>query len=405
MANVPAEKRNQMAKQPVILAGCRTPIGTLLGDLSSLPAPELGTFATRAVLERCGVAVEQVDEVIMGNVLASGLGQAPARQVAINAGIPTTSSALTINKMCASGLKAIMLAAQGVAMGDARVIVAGGIENMSRAPHLVLGGRKGWKFGDQRLVDSMLHDGLVCAFDDRVMGLQADYLAEREKISRGDQDLYAFESQRRAAAAIESGVFNDEIVPVEVATRGGKNIVRVDQGVRPETTVEQLASLKTLFRQDGAVTAGNASQISDGAAATVVASREFAETAEIKPMARVVSYAAAGVAPTDVFLGPVPAIHKALGRANLTLSDIDLFEINEAFAVQMLACIRPLDLPTDRLNVNGGAIALGHPIGASGARILVTLLHAMRRRGDRRGLAALCHGGGGGIAMIVELED
>ena len=397
--------RGDLLEQPVILSACRTPIGMLLGELSALSAPKLGTVVAQAALQRCGVDPGQVDEVIMGNVLSASLGQAPARQVAIHAGIPAASSALTINKMCGSGLKAIMLAAQGIATADCDVIVAGGMESMSRAPHLITGLRKGCKFGDEEIKDSMMHDGLFCPFDERIMGEQADYLADTENISREDQDRYACESQRRAADAMESGFFEEEIVPVEVPGRGGVKMVRADQGVRPETTVEKLAGLKAFFGKNGTVSAGNASQISDGAAAAVVSSRHFAEANRIKPLARIVAYASAGVPPRDVFVGPVPAIRKVAERANLSLDEIDLFEINEAFAVQVLACIRPLGLSTDRVNVHGGAIALGHPIGASGARVLVTLLHAMRRRGDKRGLAALCLGGGGAVAMIVELED
>ena len=392
-------------EQPVILSACRTPIGTLLGDLCAVSAPELGAVVIRDALKRADVPAAQVDEVIMGNVLSAGVGQAPARQAAIKAGIPPAASALTINKMCGSGLKAVMLAAQAIKLGDAEVAVAGGMENMSQAPHLVVGARGGWKYGDQKLADSMLRDGLVCVFDGRHMGEQAEYIARTKNVSREDQDRYALRSQQRAAAAIESGACEDEIAPVEVPARGGPRTVRIDQGPRPDTTLEKLGGLKTPFQENGTVTAGNASQISDGAAALVVTSRRFAEANGKTPMARIVAYAAAGIEPREVFVGPVLAIRKVLDRAGLSRDDIDLFELNEAFAAQMLACMRPLDLPPERVNVHGGAIALGHPVGASGARVLVTLLHAMRRRGARRGLAALCLGGGGAVAMIVEVED
>ena len=331
-------------------------------------------------------------------------GAAGARRCGREGGIAVTSSALTINKMCGSGLKAVMLAAQGIITGDVKVVVAGGLENMSLAPHLV-SAWQGWKFGDQKISDSMMCDGLVSAFDSRIMGEQAEYLARKEKISRADQDEFAVQSQRRTSMAIEAGVFDDETVPVDVPVRGGIRTVRNDQGVRPETILKKLAALKTLFEANSTVTAGNASQISDGAAATVVTSERFASRLAIKPLARIVASASSGINPTDVFVAPVPAIRKVLEKAKLSLSDIDLLEINEAFAAQMLVCIRLLEIPKERLNVYGGAIALGHSIGASGARVLTTLLHAMRRRGDKLRLAALCLGGGGAVAMIVEAVD
>jgi len=396
---------NRWEDQPVILSGCRTPIGTLLGDLSTIPAPELGAIAVRGALRRCGVDPEQVDEVIMGNVLPGGMGGAPARQVGIKAGITVESSALTVNKMCGSGLKAVMLAAQGIAVGDNEVVVAGGIESMSQAPHLVVGARRGWKLGDQELFDSMLRDGLVCPFVERHVGHQADYIARTKNVSREDQDRFALESHRRAVAAIESGAFKGEIEPVEVPARMGATTVSVDQGPRPDTTLEKLARLKPTFEENGTVTPGNASQISDGAAALVVTSRRYAQANGKRPMARIVAQASAGIEPKDVFVAPVLAINKVLKRAGLSRDDIDLFELNEAFAAQMIACVRPLDLPSEKLNVHGGSIALGHPIGASGARVLVTLLHAMRLRGAKRGLVSFCLGGGGGVAMIIEAEQ
>jgi len=392
-------------QEAVILSACRTPIGTFLGDLAPLAATQLGAVVVKEAVRRAGVAPDRVDEVIMGNVLSAGLGQAPARQAALHGGLPPTVAALTINKMCGSGLKAVMLAAQAVQLGDAEVVVAGGMESMSRAPHLLSGARGGWKFGDQKVVDSMLIDGLVCAFHNCHMGNQAEYIARLEKISRADQDAFAAESQRRAAEAAKSDAFRGEIVPVEVAVRGKSSVVSADQGPRPGTTVEKLSALAPAFEKNGTVTAGNASQLSDGAAAVVVSSRAFADEHRIRPLARIAAYATAGVEPNRIFIAPVFAIRKVMEKAKLTASDIDLFEINEAFAAQMLACIRPLGLPLDRVNFHGGAIALGHPIGASGARVLVTLLHAMQERGVRRGLAALCLGGGNAVAMIVEREN
>jgi acetyl-CoA C-acetyltransferase len=381
-------------QQAVILSACRTPIGTFLGDLAPLTATRLGAIVVGNVVRRAGVALTQVDEVILGNVLSAGLGQAPARQAALGAGLPPTVAAVTINKMCGSGLKAVMLAAQAVQLGDAEIVVAGGMESMSRAPHLLSGARSGWKFGDQKVTDSMLNDGLVCAFDHCHMGNQAEHIARVKQISRADQDEFAAESQRRAVAAIRSGAFKTEIVPVEK--------VAVDQGPRADTSLEKLAQLKPVFERDGTVTAGNSSQLSDGAAAVVVASNRFADKHGLKPLARIVAYATAGVEPCDVFIAPVFAVQALLKKCGLAVADIDLWELNEAFAAQMVACERALNLPRERLNVHGGAIALGHPIGASGARVLVTLLHAMQQRGAQRGLAALCLGGGNAVAMIVE---
>ena len=338
----------------------------------------------------------------MGNCLPGGLGQAPARQAAIHAGLPAKVSALTINKMCGSGLKAVMLAAQAIQLGEADLIVAGGMESMSRAPHLLVGSRSGWKFGDQTIVDSMLRDGLVCAFDGCHMGNQAEYIARVKQISREDQDRFAAESQRRAVAAMQSNQFQQEIVPIEAPVREGSKTISVDQGPRADSSLAKLATLKPAFERDGTVTAGNASQLSDGAAAVLVASQRFAEKHGCKPLARIAAYASAGVEPKDVFIAPVLAIRAVLEKMNLTVADIDLFELNEAFAAQMLACMRPLNLPHDKVNIHGGAIALGHPVGASGARVLVTLLHAMKASGARRGLASLCLGGGGAVAMIVE---
>ena len=391
--------------QPVIISACRTPMGTLLGDLSTVPATDLGGIVVQEAVRRSNLPSHQVDEVIMGNILSAGLGQAPARQAALRAGLTSDVAALTINKMCGSGLKAVMLAAQAVITADANVVVAGGLESMSRAPHLILNQRRGWKFGNQTILDSMLYDGLTCAFDGNHMGQQAEYIAKKFDISRNEQDQFAYQSQQRAATAIQSGTFEDEIVPVEVPTRTSTKIVSNDQGPRPETTLATLSQLKPAFEKNGTVTAGNASQISDGAAAVVVTSNRVADEQGITPLARIVAYATAGVEPKDVFIAPVKAIEKVLDKAGMTVADMDLIEINEAFAAQMIACARPLDLPSEKLNIHGGAIALGHPIGASGARALVTLVHAMKQRGARRGLVSLCLGGGNGVAMIVETDD
>lgn len=391
--------------QPVIVSACRTPMGTLLGDLSTVPATDLGGIVVQEAVRRSNLPSHQVDEVIMGNILSAGLGQAPARQAALRAGLTSDVAALTINKMCGSGLKAVMLAAQAVITADANVVVAGGLESMSRAPHLILNQRRGWKFGNQTILDSMLYDGLTCAFDGNHMGQQAEYIANQFDISRNEQDQFAYQSQQRAATAIQSGTFEDEIVPVEVPTRTSTKIVSNDQGPRPETTLATLSQLKPAFEKNGTVTAGNASQISDGAAAVVVTSNRVADEQGITPLARIVAYATAGVEPKDVFIAPVKAIEKVLDKAGMTVADMDLIEINEAFAAQMIACARPLDLPSEKLNIHGGAIALGHPIGASGARVLVTLVHAMKQRGARRGLVSLCLGGGNGVAMIVETDD
>jgi acetyl-CoA C-acetyltransferase len=341
-----------------------------------------------------------VDEVIMGNVLSAGVGQAPARQAALRAGLPASVSALTINKVCGSGLQAIMLAAQAIRAGDADVVVAGGLESMSRAPFLV--DRTGPPIGDRKLVDSMLHEGLTCAFSERSMGLIAEALANSADVSRTDQDRFAFESHRRALAAIDGGAFQDEIVPVTISQRSGDKVINRDEGPRADAAIERLQSLVPAFQSGGSVTAGNASMISDGAAAVVVTSRRFQEKHGLQPMARIVSYATAGVEPGDLFVAPVPAVRMALAKAGISIPDVDLFEINEAFAVQVLACVRQLELSMDRVNVNGGAIALGHPLGCSGARVAVTLLHAMRQRRAKTGVAALCLGGGNAVATVFE---
>ncbi len=385
-----------------IVAGSRTPIGRLLGTLSAVPAPKLGAVAISETLRRAGLPVDAVDEVIMGNVLSAGLGQAPARQAALFAGLPDTVAALTINKMCGSGLKAAMLADQVIRAGDAEVIIAGGMESMSRAPFLIDGARQGWKFGNQQVRDSMLYDGLWCAFEDMAMGAEADYIAASRGVSRADQDAFAVESHRRAVARGAKPM--EEIVPVTVPGRKGDTLVSQDEGPRPDTSLEGLAKLRPSFGADGTVTAGNASQISDGAAAVAVVSEKVARDSRSPLKARIVATATSGVPPKEIFYAPVSAVEKVLDKAGMNLGDIDLVELNEAFAAQCLACMRPLEVDPAKTNVHGGAIALGHPIGASGARVLVTLLYALAERGLKRGLASLCLGGGNAVAMIVERE-
>jgi acetyl-CoA C-acetyltransferase len=381
-----------------LLAAVRTPIGKFLGGLSELSAPALGAIVLAEVLKRARATAEQVDEVIMGHVLQAGVGQNPARQAALKAGFPDTIAAVTVNKVCGSGLKAVMLAAQAIRAGDAELIAAGGMECMSNAPHLLFKTRGGWKYGDQKAVDAMIHDGLSCSFEGWHMGAAAEHIAERCGVSRAEQDQFAAESQRRATKAWEESVFETEVIPVTVK---GKRIAQ-DEGMRADTTIEGLAKLKPSFRDTGTVTAGNASMLSDGAAAVMVGTQKMTEKLGVSPLARIVAYATSGVAPKEIFIAPVLAVRQVLEKAKLTLADIDLFELNEAFAAQMLADGKELGLDMSKVNVHGGAIALGHPIGASGARVLVTLLNAMQRRGVRRGLASLCLGGGNAVAMVVE---
>jgi acetyl-CoA C-acetyltransferase len=385
-----------------ILSAARTPIGKYLGALSELPATALGSIALVEALKRAHAQPEQVDEVIMGMVLQAGAGQNPARQAALGAKFPDTISAVTVNKVCGSGLEAVMQAARAIRAGDGELIAAGGMESMSRAPHLLFGTRSGWKYGDQKAVDAMIHDGLWCAFEGRHMGESAEYTAEKCGVSRADQDRFAAQSQHRAAKAWESGAFAAEVVPVTVGSGAKAKVIDRDEGIRGETTAEGLAKLRPAFKEGGTVTAGNASTLSDGAAAVVVGTARMAEQLGTKPLARVVAWATAGVAPKDIFLAPIFAVRKVLEKAGLKANDIGLFELNEAFASQMLADAKELGLDESRVNVNGGAIALGHPIGASGTRVLVTLLHAMKRRGERYGLASLCLGGGNAVAMVVE---
>jgi acetyl-CoA C-acetyltransferase len=387
---------------PVILSACRTAIGTFGGALKDVPAPVLGAIVAREALRRAGVH-DEVDETIMGCVLQAGLGMNPARQVSLGAGLPDSVPAHTVNKVCGSGLQAVMLAAQAIQAGDARLVLAGGMENMTRAPFLLPGARWGERLGHGRVIDHMLHEGLTDAFHDIHMGITAENLVERFSISREDQDAFAAESQARAAAAIREGRFKDEIVAVPLpAKKGAPQAFDQDEHPRPDATRESLFRLKPAFKKDGSVTAGNASGLNDGAAALVVASASRAKELGREPRARIVAQASAGVDPKVMGLGPVPAVRRALEKAGLSAADIDLYELNEAFAAQSLAVIRELRLDPARVNVNGGAIALGHPIGASGARILVTLLHALEARGAKRGLAGLCIGGGQGVALVVD---
>ena len=387
----------------VIVSAVRTAIGTYGGGLAEVPAVTLGEICIRAALERADLKPGQVNEVIMGNVLQAGLGQNPARQSAINAGLPVEIPAMTINKVCGSGLKAVMLAAQAIKLGDADIIVAGGMESMSRAPYLLEKARFGFRMGDGKLVDEMIRDGLWDAFNDCHMGMTAENICMAAELSREDLDKFALQSQQRAAHAIEAGVFKQEIVPVEVPGKKGPTIFDKDQGPRSETTIEALTKLRPAFMAEGGlVTAGNSSGLNDGGAAVVVMSRKKAEELGLKPMAAIRSYASAGVDPRVMGMGPVPASKSALEKAGLKVTDLDLVEANEAFAAQSVAIGRELGFDASKLNVNGGAIALGHPIGASGTRILVTLLYEMQRRQSHYGLATLCIGGGQGVAMIVE---
>jgi acetyl-CoA C-acetyltransferase len=390
-------------RDAVIVSAVRTAIGSFQGSLSSVSAPQLGGIVIEEALKRANLSSEHVEEVLMGNVLQAGLGQNPARQAAIRAGLPEDIPATTINKVCGSGLKTVMLAAQAIRAEDAEIIVAGGMENMSQAPYLLQGARDGYRMGNQTVVDSMIKDGLWCAFCDTHMGITAENIAEQFGLTREEQDAFSALSQQKAGKAIAEGRFQDEIVPVAIPQRKGEpKLFAVDEFPRPDTTHEALTKLRPAFKKDGSVTAGNASGINDGAAATVVMSAEKATALGIQPLARIVSYASAGLDPKVMGLGPIYASRKALVKAGLSIDDMDLIEANEAFAAQSLAVGKELKILQDKLNVNGGAIALGHPIGASGTRILVTLLHELKKRNGRYGLATLCIGGGQGVAMIVE---
>jgi acetyl-CoA C-acetyltransferase len=388
---------------PVIVSAVRTPIGRYLGGLSSFTAPQLGAMVIRDAVSRAGIDPNAVEEVIMGQVVQGGSGQAPARQALIHAGLPASIPALTINKVCGSGLKAVMLASQAIKAGDAECIVAGGQESMSSAPHYVYGMRNGIKAGNQTMVDGMIHDGLWDSFGCCHMGEYAEYTADKAGVSRADQDAFAYDSHRKAVAASDAGKFKDEILPVQVPGKGGPTTVATDESPRRDTTAETLAKLKPAFRKDGGtVTAGNAPGLNDGASALVVTSLAFARAHGLSPMARVTGYATGGGEPRDLFFAPVLAVRALMEKSGTRIGDYDLIEANEAFAVQALADGRELGWDWDRVNVHGGAVALGHPIGASGARVLTTLLYALRDRHRNTGLATLCLGGGNAVALSVE---
>lgn len=387
----------------VIATAARSPIGSFQGGLASLPATELGTQLIRGLMARHDLDPAVVDEVILGQVLTAGCGQNPARQASIRAGLGHQTPAMTINKVCGSGLKAVHLAAQAIVAGDAELIIAGGMESMSQSPHILPGSRQGQKMGHWQAIDSMVHDGLWDAFNQYHMGITAENLAERYDISREEQDRFAARSQQKACAAIENGRFRDEILPIEVPQRRGEPlVVDTDEGPRAGTTPETLGGLRPAFRKDGTVTAGNASGLNDGAAAVVVCTADKARQLNLEPLVRITAWANAGVDPAIMGIGPVSATQRCLARAGWSLGEVDLIEANEAFAAQSLAVGRELQWDQERVNVNGGAIALGHPIGASGCRVLVTLIHEMRRRQVARGLATLCIGGGQGVAIAVE---
>jgi acetyl-CoA C-acetyltransferase len=390
-------------REAVIVAAARTPTGKFMGSLKGFTAPQLGAIAVREAVRRSGVAPERVDEVIMGNVVSAGLGQAPARQAALGAGLPHEVAALTINKVCGSGLKAVMLAAQGIATGEAEVVVAGGMESMSNAPYLLPKAREGMRLGHGELVDSMIKDGLWEAYEDYHMGCCGEIVAEGHQVSRQEQDQYALDSHRKAIAAIKEGRFEDEIVPVPLPQKKGEPLLfTLDESAREDTSLEALGRLKPAFKEGGTVTAGNAPGVNDGAAALVVTSAEFAKQNGLAPLARIVAQAVAGLEPKMVMMTPVPAIRKLWQKTGWDPGDVDLFELNEAFAVQAVAVTRELGLDPTKVNVNGGAVALGHAIGSSGARVLTTLLYALKHRNLKRGVAALCLGGGNGVALAVE---
>jgi acetyl-CoA C-acetyltransferase len=390
-------------KQAVIISAVRTPVGKFLGALKSFKATDLGAMVVREAVKRGGVQAEDVDEVIMGCVIQAGLGQNPARQAALRGGLPPAVSAVTVNKVCGSGLKAVMMAAQGIALSDTEIVVAGGMESMSNAPYLIPKAREGYRLGHGTLVDTVINDGLWCAFDDQHMGCTGEVVSERFHVSREEQDQYALNSHRKAAAAIKSGKFKEEIVPVEIQTKkGAPVIVDTDEPVRGDTSLESLAKLKPAFKEGGTVTAGNAPGVNDGASALLVTSLERARSLGIEPLARIVAQATSGIEPELVMMAPVEAIRKLLKKTGWSLSDVDLIELNEAFAVQAVAIIHELNLDPEKVNVNGGAVALGHAIGQSGSRILTTMLYEMKRRNAHRGIAALCLGGGNAVAMAVE---
>ncbi len=387
-----------------IVGAARTAIGSFLGTLKNFTAPELGGLAIKEAVKRAAVKPEDVDEVIMGNVVSAGIGQAPAKQAAVKGGIPYTVSAFAVNKVCGSALKAVALAAQAIWLEEKEIVVAGGMESMSQSPHLLWGAREGVKFGDMKLKDSMILDGLWCAFDDQHMGMTGEVVAEKFGASREEQDKYAASSHQKAIHAAEKGYLEEEILPVEVPQRKGDPIIfKVDEGPRKDATLEKLSQLKAVFKKDGTVTAGNASSLNDGAAAVVVASAEAVKEKKLKPLAKILGSATNGVEPSMVMYAPKGAIEKLLANVGWKIDDVDLFEINEAFSSQLVVLIKEMGLDREKVNVHGGAVALGHPIGATGARILTTLIYALKHRGLKKGVAALCLGGGDAVAMAVEM--
>jgi acetyl-CoA C-acetyltransferase len=387
-----------------IVSAVRTAIGSFLGGLKSLTAPDLGGFTIQEALKRAGISGEDVDEVIMGNVVSAGIGQAPAKQAAVKGGIPPTVSSFAVNKVCGSALKAVALAAQAIWLEEKEIIVAGGMESMSQAPHLLWGTREGVKFGDMKMKDSMILDGLWCAFDDHHMGMTGEIIAEKFGASREEQDEYAASSHQKALHAIEKGYFKDEVVPVEVPQRKGDPIIfEVDEGPRKDATIEKLAKLRPVFKKDGTVTAGNASSLNDGGSAVVVASADAVKERKLQPMAKILGSTTNAVEPAMVMYAPKGAIEKLLANVGWKIEDVELFEINEAFSSQLVVLIKELSLDREKVNVHGGAVALGHPIGATGARILTTLVYALQHRGLKKGVAALCLGGGDAVAMAVEM--
>jgi acetyl-CoA C-acetyltransferase len=390
-------------RQAVIISAVRTPVGKFLGSLKAFSATDLGALVVRESVKRAGLAPEKVDEVIMGCVIQAGLGQNPARQAALRGGLPATVSAVTINKVCGSGLKSVMLAAQGIQLGDVEAVVAGGMESMSNAPYLIPKAREGYRLGNGELVDAMINDGLWCAFEDYHMGCTGEVVAERFNVSRAEQDEYALQSHRKASEAINTGKFKDEIVPVEIPQKKGPPIIfDADETVREDTSLETLGKLKPAFKEGGTVTAGNAPGVNDGASAIVVTSLGQARALGVEPLAKIVAQATSGTEPELVMMAPVEAIRRVLKKAGWSLQDVDLIELNEAFAVQAVAITKELDLDPERVNVNGGAVALGHAIGQSGSRLLTTMLYEMKRRKVHRGIVALCLGGGNAVAMAVE---
>lgn len=390
----------------VIISATRTAIGKFGGQFASISAVELGTAAAKSAIEKGKVDPTLIDTVIFGQVLQAGLGQNPARQVALNSGLPHTSTALTVNEVCGSGLKSILLAAQAIRLGDAKIVLAGGMENMSLAPHL-LQNRFATKNGNCTMIDALFHDGLTDAFSNEAMGITAENLVEKYGFTRQQLDEFAAQSQQKAYQAQQSGAFNEEITPIEITNKKTKQMVTIDkdESIRPETTVESLSSLRPAFKKDGIVTAGNSSGINDGAAALILTTREVANTLNLPILATLTGYAEAGVDPSIMGIGPVPAIEKLIQRTHIPLDRVDLFELNEAFAAQSLAVIKELKINPEKVNVHGGAIALGHPIGASGARIVVTLIHALQQRQLQAGIASLCVGGGMGVALSLKIEQ